>query len=238
MKRIMIILLIAMMVAVSFPSVGFAQDTVIPILFVSPMPDGSVVWVSRLVVNGVEIIPPTILGPATCPTDIPQIIEFTMVQGNWSQVSEPGGTAFVFQSPDGQPRNIRMFFGSLDIPGATLTGFNQFANVTAATYRCKLQQPPAVVVPAPSAPVPAPVVGCIRPEALASQMGWQNLGFADPQFGGLKVQLNSTGNLPPSWEAIGNGKTIHQNDGDRGMGSGLWTIYPPFGCRSQLGFSS
>lgn len=99
---------------------------------------------------------------------------------------------------------------------------------------------PGGTTPSQPAPVTTPVAStsqCMQPDQLASQNGWQNLGFADKKFGGLRVQLSSSGTLPASWEALTGGKSIKETDPERSMTSGVWTIYPPFSCRDALGYS-
>jgi hypothetical protein len=79
--------------------------------------------------------------------------------------------------------------------------------------------------------------GCIHPETLAQQKGWQVIEWADTRYGGLRVGLAKADQLPPKWEAIGEGQTIKQDDVDRHMNPGVWSIYTPFYCRAQFGFS-
>ncbi|RJQ38147.1 hypothetical protein C4559_02140 [Candidatus Microgenomates bacterium] len=94
---------------------------------------------------------------------------------------------------------------------------------------------PQPIQPAPST---GATTGCIRPDQLATQMGWQNQGIDDAKFGGFHVKLSSPDTLPAKWEAIGEGKQhIFENDSNRSMRPGIWTVYAPFECREQLGFS-
>ncbi len=78
---------------------------------------------------------------------------------------------------------------------------------------------------------------CQQPSDLVTSFGWTNQGMVDPTYGGLQVELVSTGTLPPLWEAVSSSKTIKETDTDRSMPAGVYTIYSPFSCREQLGYS-
>lgn len=149
--------------------------------------------------------------------------------------------------------------GAVDsYPGATFSGNNHrigaetiratSGKVTAvrATYWPWLDEnpPSAQTGPAPAQPTAAPTTqtqpgnaACVDPTALASSHGWQNLGFADQKYGGLRVQLSGSDTLPSGWEALTSGGGIHESDTNRQMSPGNWTIYPPFACRESLGYS-
>lgn len=89
-----------------------------------------------------------------------------------------------------------------------------------------------------AAVVPTTAPACIDPEQLATQMGWTNLGWADKTYGGLRVQINQTSSLPVGWMAQGQDLNIGEYDANRVLPAGkVVTIYPPYGCREQLGFS-
>ncbi len=103
-----------------------------------------------------------------------------------------------------------------------------------------------VVVPAaaaveatavPTATEESTALVCIAPDALATEMGWKNKGWADETYGGLRVELTKAGELPELWEAIASGRNIKQDSVEREMVPGFWTIYPPYDCREELGFS-
>lgn len=98
----------------------------------------------------------------------------------------------------------------------------------------------APVVPAPGAPAPAPapapVGGCVQPQTLAGQNGWQVIEWADKKYGGLRVSVPGSAQLPPKWEAIGSGTKVAQDDSSRTI-QGVVSIYPPFACRATLGYS-
>lgn len=98
-------------------------------------------------------------------------------------------------------------------------------------------RPQATAVPPTPVPPTATPISCEQPADLASRMGWTNAGWADQRYGGLRVELTSQSQLPPMWEAITGGITIRETDANRAMAAGTWTIYPPFSCREQLGFS-
>ncbi len=78
---------------------------------------------------------------------------------------------------------------------------------------------------------------CIDPTVLATQQGWRNDGWADQTYGGLRVELTTAGQLPPMWEAVASGRSIKESDVNREMVATVWTVYPPFACRDELGYS-
>lgn len=104
-----------------------------------------------------------------------------------------------------------------------------------------------VVAPAAAAttsPMAAPVatsaattLTCEQPATLASREGWTKIGQPN-QYGGLQVRLSNADELPMMWEAEGeNNLKIIETDTDRTLVAGVWTIYPPYSCREELGFS-
>lgn len=147
--------------------------------------------------------------------------------------------------------------GAVDsYPGATFSGNNHrigaetiratSGKVTAvrATYWPWLDEnPPSAqttgyapnVTPVADQPTAAPT--CVDPTALATSRGWNNLGWSDQKYGGLRVQLSNSDTLPDKWEALTSGSGIHESDTNRQMSPGTWTIYPPFACRESLGYS-
>lgn len=111
--------------------------------------------------------------------------------------------------------------------------------MTAAPAGQQPQSAPTMAAPPPPPPTSVPVLNpaCVQPADLATQMGWKNLGWADKTYGGLRVELTQPSQMPPKWEAITKGRHIYQDDADRSMATGVWSIYPPFECRDALGFS-
>src|SRR6266498_2148021 len=69
-----------------------------------------------------------------------------------------------------------------------------------------------------------PNAECITPQELAMQKDWTDMGWADEKYCGLRVSISTSDELPTLWEAIGV-KRIYQNDQDRLMPSGVWSIY-------------
>jgi len=99
--------------------------------------------------------------------------------------------------------------------------------------------PVATPVATAAAPMPtdANTLTCVNPTALATQMKWNNKGWADQTYGGLRVELTKPGELPALWEAQSSGREVKQDTANREMVPGVWTIYPPYDCREELGFS-
>jgi hypothetical protein len=80
-------------------------------------------------------------------------------------------------------------------------------------------------------------VDCVDPTDLARENGW-NYSTQPDKYGGLQVTLTDNATLPNDWEAIGQGGTrIGEFDSPRTMSTGTYTVYPPFGCRDELGYS-
>lgn len=81
---------------------------------------------------------------------------------------------------------------------------------------------------------------CIAPEDMAQVIEAENQGWADQQYGGLRVKTTQQTRLPEGWEALGEeGASIRGDAPDRDMEAGtVWSMYPPFtdDCRSKLGF--
>lgn len=80
-------------------------------------------------------------------------------------------------------------------------------------------------------------VECVDPTKLAAQQGWQVLDWADKRFGGLRVTVPASTIVPPMWEAIQGTRKVLETDTDRGLSAGVVTVYPPYSCREQLGYS-
>lgn len=137
--------------------------------------------------------------------------------------------------------------GAVDTyPGATCTGSSR--RIGTETIRCVSGTVTALRVTywpwnddAPPISVTSTVTtattACENPQALATRMGWKVIEWADAKYGGLRVELTTGGQLASLWEAISSGKTIKETDTDRSMPAGVYTIYPPFACREELGFS-
>lgn len=171
-------------------------------------------------------------------------------EGPWSQpftlsVNNPGGAIDVY-------------------PGAVCTGnirkigqetirceSGQVVNVLRATiWPWDDERPPVTISgvvptmghvvsssPTPTATTVVSSVQCQQPEDLAKSKGWKVMEWADRKFGGLRVELSKADSLPDKWEAIASGRSIKENDTDRLMVATVWTVYPPYACREQLGFS-
>jgi len=73
-------------------------------------------------------------------------------------------------------------------------------------------------------------------DKVASQLGWTVKSGPD-KFGGFVIEVQKTSILPPLFEATTSGRKILENDTDRTMTPGTWSVYPPFAWREALGFS-
>lgn len=96
---------------------------------------------------------------------------------------------------------------------------------------------------ATTSPVATPVattaanITCEQPATLATREGWTKIGQPN-QYGGLQVRISNSDVLPMMWEAEGeNNLKIIETDTARSLVAGVWTVYPPYSCRKELGFS-
>ncbi len=135
---------------------------------------------------------------------------------------------------------------TMQIGPETVRAFEGSVTAVRATYWPWLDEAPPIfgvpfIVPAGSAYVSsqtsAAAVPCIQPTDLATQMGWRTVEWADQKYGGLRVELTTSGQLPSMWEALASGRQIKEADVNREMVTGFWTVYPPYACREELGFS-
>ncbi len=122
----------------------------------------------------------------------------------------------------------------------TMRAYDGSVTAVTATYWPWLDENPPLVAADVSTKPAEPVTkttGCIDPKDLAKDNVWTYSGTPD-KYGGLQVTLTSVGTLSDSWMANGEGG-IHIGDSDtiRTMRTGVWTIYPPFSCREELGYS-
>lgn len=230
MKRATFSLVILLMVASfiggaisSAQSVLAPGDSVIPqaVVFSAMTPTGPQWWF-RVLFLGREVIPPTFIGQAVCPTDVQQVADLVGgdPQTEWRTISEQDGTAFVFQSSDGQSRPLRLLIGILDTPSGENSTLNTFSFASAATYRCKM-------------PAGLSVSTCLLGKDLAARNGWTVSALPESvtRFGGAVVNVPTGAVLPPDWEFQG-------PPGLSFSSGGIFTIYPPNGaCRDQLDVS-
>ncbi len=92
-------------------------------------------------------------------------------------------------------------------------------------------------VATPVATTAANTLTCEQPATLATREGWTKIGQPN-QYGGLQVRISTAAQLPLMWEAEGEGgRKIIETDTARSLVAGVWTVYPPYSCREELGFS-
>lgn len=115
----------------------------------------------------------------------------------------------------------------------TTRAFDGKVTAVTATYWPWLDENPPVTGGESSALADT---SCVDPIALAAQQSWTYTGTPD-QYGGLVVTLSKVDTLPADWEAVTQGHSIKEFDVDRTMSPGTWTVYPPYSCRVQLGYS-
>ena len=117
----------------------------------------------------------------------------------------------------------------------TTRAFDGKVTAVTATYWPWLDENPPVTGGI-SASQPIANATCTDPKVLAAQHGWTSTGSPD-KYGGLVVTLASSDVLPVDWEAIGPAGSIMEFDTNRTMSAVTYTVYPPFSCREQLGYS-
>ncbi len=163
---------------------------------------------------------------------------FTIAVPAHGAVDAYPGATFTGRSMQIGSETIRAFDGSVTAQRATYWPWLDENPPTASSSTMPPAQPAAQAIPAATPPGD---VQCLDPVTLAMQKKWMKPGdkpnWADTQYGGLRVELKSTDQLPPKWEAISSGRTIKENDTDRTMVIGWWSIYTPYDCRAQYKFS-
>lgn len=95
---------------------------------------------------------------------------------------------------------------------------------------------PTVAAPAPTAAPTEPAIECVHPTEIAAKIGAKDVEWADEKYGGRRIEVTKAVELPLGWAGTASGRNIEENDTNRTLVPGFWSVYPPRACRAQWGY--